>query len=115
MENELYFNWDRDFSGTVTICDTKGIILYMNNKALDDLKDDGGSALLGTNVLDCHPEPSKTQLENMLKERSENTYSVEKAGKKKLIHQGPWYKDGMYAGIVEISFALPANMPNVVR
>jgi hypothetical protein len=50
----------RDFPGAITVCDLDGIILALNNKALETFAADGGAALLGTNVLDCHPEPSKT-------------------------------------------------------
>jgi transcriptional regulator with PAS, ATPase and Fis domain len=109
------FNWDQEFAGAVTVCDTDGIILYMNKKALSDFEDDGGTDLLGTNVLDCHPEPSKTQLKEMLEKQQENTYTVEKNGTKKLIYQGPWYREEVYCGIVELSIELPDEIKNIVR
>ena len=111
----MNINWDQEFAGAVTVCDTHGIILYMNKRALTDFEDDGGPDLLGTNVLDCHPEPSKTQLKEMLEKQLENTYTVEKNGIKKLIYQGPWYREDVYSGIVELSIELPVDIKNIVR
>ncbi len=36
-------------------------------------------------------------------------------GKKKLIHQAPWYMDGNYVGLVEIAIVLPENMQHFLR
>ena len=44
-----------------------------------------------------------------------NVYTIEKGGKKKLIYQTPWYKDGQYAGFVELSLVIPAEMPHFIR
>jgi len=44
-----------------------GIILEMNDKAIDSFKEDGGEKLIGTNLLNCHPEPARSQLEEMLR------------------------------------------------
>ena len=56
------YDWINDFSGAVTVCDTEGRILEMNEKSREVFAADGGAALVGTNVLDCHPEPSRTKL-----------------------------------------------------
>jgi hypothetical protein len=34
---------------------------------------------------------------------------------RKLIHQIPWYKDGVFSGVVELSFVLPETLPHFVR
>ena len=34
---------------------------------------------------------------------------------RKLIYQSPWYRDGAYAGFVELSLEIPAEMPHFVR
>ena len=34
---------------------------------------------------------------------------------RKLIYQAPWYRDGVHAGLVELSLELPADMPHFVR
>ena len=48
--------WVKEFPAEVMVCDSDGIILAMNNHAEALFADDGGSDLLGRNVLDCHPD-----------------------------------------------------------
>ena len=107
--------WFKEFPGAITITDAEGIILDMNDAAEEIFKDDGGRGLIGKNVLDCHPEPARGQLERMLDKQQKNVYTIEKNGKKKLIYQTPWYKDGIYSGFVELSFEIPLEMPHFVR
>jgi hypothetical protein len=105
-------DWTREFPGAITVCDADGTILSMNDAALALFADDGGAKLIGTNVLDCHPEPSRTKLLGMLREGASNTYTVRSKGKKKLITQQPYFCEGRFAGIVEISFVLPDPLPH---
>jgi hypothetical protein len=107
--------WVRAFPAAITVCDREGVILEMNERSVKTFADDGGAALVGTNVLDCHPEPSRTQLKGMLVSGKANVYSIEKAGVKKLIYQSPWYRDGAYAGFVELSLEVPFELPHFVR
>jgi PAS domain S-box-containing protein len=100
---------------SLTICDTEGIVLYMNDKSVDTFESDGGRELVGKNLLDCHPEPSRSKLRSMLDNKTENIYTIEKKGKKKIIHQSPWYTDGKYMGFVETSMEIPSDMPHFVR
>jgi hypothetical protein len=108
-------SWIREFPAAITVCDPGGIILSMNENACASFAEDGGAALIGTNVLDCHPEPARAKLAALLESGSSNVYTIEKKGIKKLIFQSPWYTDGKYAGLVEISLPLPLNMPHFVR
>ncbi|MFZ1730761.1 MAG: diguanylate cyclase [Bacteroidota bacterium] len=108
-------DWTREFPGAITLCDADGIILSMNDRAVATFSADGGSKLIGSNVLDCHPEPSRSKLAAMLQDQSSNLYTIEKAGKKKLIAQLPWFNQGEFAGIVELSLELPADMPHFNR
>jgi hypothetical protein len=41
--------------------------------------------------------------------------TYEKDGGEKLIYQEPWYRDGQFAGVVEISFEIPFDLPHFVR
>jgi transcriptional regulator with PAS, ATPase and Fis domain len=107
--------WTKELPVSITVCDRDGIIIEMNDRAVRTFEKDGGRALIGTNVLDCHPEPSRTQLSNMLIQQTANTYTIEKSGVKKLIHQVPWYKDSIYAGFVEFAIELPATLPHFIR
>jgi transcriptional regulator with PAS, ATPase and Fis domain len=108
-------DWAGEFPGAVTVCDTEGRIVEMNARSRQVFAADGGGALVGRNVLDCHPEPSRTKLAGMMAERRTNIYTIQKNGQKKLIYQAPWYKDGVYAGFVEISFEIPGDMPHFNR
>jgi hypothetical protein len=107
--------WVKDFPGAVTVCDRDGVILEMNTKAEEVFAADGGRALIGTNALDCHPEPSRSKFAGLLANRETNVYTIEKAGVKKLIYQAPWIRDGAYAGIVELSLEIPFELPHFVR
>lgn len=108
-------DWAEEFNGAVTVCDTTGIIVYMNQYSIKQFEKYGGAALLGTNLLDCHPEPSKIKLIKLLENPSENMYTTEKNGVKKIVFQTPWRKDGAFAGIIEISFQLISGMPAFIR
>ncbi|MEN8115913.1 MAG: hypothetical protein ABFS16_02980 [Bacteroidota bacterium] len=108
-------DWAEEFNGAITVCDTKGIIVYMNRYSINQFSKYGGADLLGSNLLDCHPEPSKTKLKEMLKTPVDNMYTTEKNGIKKIIYQTPWRNDGEFAGIVELSFLLDPEMPHFIR
>lgn len=108
-------DWVKSFPGAITVCDTKGIILEMNDQSDLVFKEDGGREMIGTNLLACHPGPARLKVENLLKNKEINIYTIEKHGKKKLIYQAPWYKDGEYAGFVEFSFEIPFDIPHFVR
>jgi PAS domain S-box-containing protein len=107
--------WIKEFPGGITICDPDGIILEMNDRAANLFAHDGGRELIGKNVLDCHPEPARSKLERILRERCTNVYTIEKNGARKLIHQSPWYRDRKYAGVIEISLEIPLELPHFVR
>ena len=108
-------DWVREFCGAVTVCDCEGIIVAMNDKSARTFEADGGRALIGKNLLDCHPEPSRTMVAGLLADPRVNAYTIEKRGIRKLIYQAPWYENGQYRGLVEVSLELPVPMPHFVR
>ncbi|MCG0275519.1 MAG: PAS domain-containing protein [Thermosediminibacteraceae bacterium] len=55
-------DWIKNLSVAITICDTEGKIIYMNEKACKTFEKDGSPKLIGKNVLDCHPEPARSKL-----------------------------------------------------
>jgi transcriptional regulator with PAS, ATPase and Fis domain len=86
VENAMTENlWIKEFPGAVTVSDLDGIILDMNDKAAKTFEKDGGRALIGKNMLDCHPEPARTKTEQLLKSRQKNVYTIKKNDVKKLI------------------------------
>jgi len=108
-------SWVQEFPGAITVCNSEGIILEMNNQAVKMFQDQGGEALIGTNVLDCHPEPARTKVKRLLETQQTNVYTIEKRGVKKLVYQAPWYQDGRFGGLVELVLEIPAQMPHFVR
>ena len=100
-------DWANPLPVPLTICDEKGIILYMNPASAENFKKDGGAELVGKNLLDCHPEPSRTMLRDMLQEKKGHTYLSEKDGVRKLIHETPWYENGSFKGLMELIIPLP--------
>jgi transcriptional regulator with PAS, ATPase and Fis domain len=107
--------WVKEFPAAITVCDSKGIILEMNDRAVKAFRDQGGEKLIGTNMLGCHPEDARVKVEQLMETRKVNVYTVEKEGVRKFIYQSPWYKAGKYYGFVEISLEIPERVPHFVR
>lgn len=98
----------------VTVCDRDGKILDMNQKSKATFLKNGQD-IIGNSLLDCHPEPAKSLLANMLQHPKTNVYTIEKKGVKKIIYQTPWYDNGEYAGYMEVSMEIPFEMPHKIR
>jgi hypothetical protein len=108
-------DWVREFLGAVTICDLTGIVLEMNERSAETFQKYGGKDLIGKNLLDCHPEPARSKLVQLLETGESNVYTIEKNGIKKLIYQAPWYMDGQRRGMVELSLEIQASLPHFLR
>ena len=108
-------DWAEEFNGAITVCNRQGIIVYMNRFSVQQFAKYGGAKLLGSNLLDCHPEPYKTKLMEMLQAPSENMYTVEKDDVTRIVYQTPWMQEGVFSGLVELSFQLPAGMAHFIQ
>jgi transcriptional regulator with PAS, ATPase and Fis domain len=108
-------NWTDEFLGAVTVCDREGIVVYMNDRSKQQFAKSGDVDLLGKSLIDCHPEPARTLLKKMLAEPNPNSYTIEKRGIRKMIHQTPWMENGEFKGVVELSFEIPVDMSHHVR
>ena len=108
-------NWTDGFLGAITVCDCNGIVVYMNDRSKEQFAKSGDGDLLGKSLIDCHPEPARSFLNKMLSEPVSNSYSIEKKGIHKMIHQTPWIEDGEFKGVVEISFEIPPKLPHHIR
>ena len=109
------YNWIKEFPSSITVCSADGTILDMNDKSAESFKAEGGYGLIGKNLMECHPEPSKTKLKELLKLQNKNAYTTEKDGKKKLVFHSPWFKNGVYMGFAEIIHEIPFEMPHIIR
>jgi len=108
-------DWVHELHAEVMVCDTEGTILEMNAEAANLFAEDGGMDLLGRNVLECHPEPSRSKLEGMMAGEQANAYFNTENGEKRFFFQSPWYREGRYAGFIEISFLVPETIPHFKR
>jgi PAS domain-containing protein len=108
-------DWTEEFPGAITVCDAGGRITAMNRRSVETFAADGGAALVGANVLDCHPEPARAKLRSLLESGRTNVYTIEKGGRRKLIYQAPWFRGGEFAGLVELSIEIPRELPHFDR
>jgi hypothetical protein len=109
------WDWIENFDGAVTVCDLSGVVQQMNEKSAEIYRKYGGRDLIGRTLTDCHPEPARTRLLQLLDSGESNIYTTEKNGIKKLIYQVPWIQAGRRSGIVELILQIPAEMPNFLR
>jgi transcriptional regulator with PAS, ATPase and Fis domain len=108
-------NWTDEFLGAITVCDRDGIVVYMNDRSKKQFDADGGESHVGKSLVDCHPEPARTLLLKMLAEPFSNSYTIEKKGVRKMIHQTPWMENVEFKGVVELSFEIPMELPHHKR
>jgi transcriptional regulator with PAS, ATPase and Fis domain len=108
-------DWTQQLPVAITVVDTNGIILAMNARSKETFAKDGGGALVGTSVYDCHPAAAQEHIARMMQTHEPNHYTIAKNGRRKIIHQIPWFKDGEFAGLVEISVPIPDSMPHFDR
>ena len=109
----MNMEWANEMNCAVTVCDTEGKILFMNEKSRQTFAKRGD--LIGKNLKDCHNEHSWEIIQELLSTGGSNTYTIEKNGIKKMIYQTAWFKGGIVAGLVEISMEIPADMPHYIR
>lgn len=100
----------------ITICDRDGIIVYMNDYAVNkQFSDRGGADLIGSSLFDCHSEVSNDKIRRLLETKEVNFYTWEKGGVKRLIYQAPWYRNGEFGGLVELCLEIPFELRHFVR
>jgi PAS domain S-box-containing protein len=107
--------WVEEFPGAVTVCDSAGSILELNRAAAESLRSQGGKKLIGSNLMDCHPEPARSKLKRLMRYRLTNVYTVTKGRTRKIVLHTPWYQKRKYRGFVEVSLPIRGKIPNVVR
>ena len=54
-------------------------------------------------------------MDQLLSGKQTNVYTIEKNGRKKLIFQCPWMKEGKVAGLIEFSMVVPFEMKHFIR
>ncbi len=107
--------WIEELPAAVTVTDADGVIVAMNARSRATYENDGGGALVGHEVFACHPAAARRKVEALFGGEATNHYTISKRGVKKIIHQLPWYRGGVFAGYVEISVPIPQEMPHFDR
>jgi len=111
----MFNGWIKELPFAVTVTDKFGKIIEMNDQSVEAFKKYGGKSLVGENVKDVHSERAYKKIAEIIETKTINSYTIEKNGVKKLIYQTPWYQDGEYAGLVELSMVIPVEIPHYVR
>ncbi len=97
----------------ITVSDKNGEVLYQNESSITVNGD-----VRGQNMMGCHNERSQQMIRHMVEHAASHTYTISKKGKKKLIHQTPWFEDDekkTVGGLIEFSIILPDEMPHYDR
>jgi DUF438 domain-containing protein len=115
MSDERPLTWLEELPCAVTVCDENYRILYLNRRSAEVNARDGGKALIGRNMLECHPPEAREKLERVMASGRPNIYTIEKNGVRKMIYQAHWREDGKVRGLLEVTFELPSEIPHFVR
>jgi PAS domain-containing protein len=107
--------WWESLPYSVMVCDRRFRLLYMNEKGSELTSKDGGRALVGTNILRCHPPKAQRRLRKILASGRPFVYTVTEKGRTKMTYEAVWRRDGRIEGLVEIHMLLPQRMPHRVR
>jgi len=112
---DTHLEWFEELPCAVTVCDQSYTILYVNDRSAEVNAKDGGKSLVGRNMMDCHPPEAQEKLKRVMASDRPNVYTIERNGVRKIIYQAHWKRKGQPAGLVEITFELPSDMPHFVR
>lgn len=107
--------WIDELGAAVTVTDADGTIVAMNRRACETFAADGGALLIGRSVFACHPERAKDAVRALYQHQRPNHYTIHKKGQWKIVHQMPWYRDGVFAGVVEFTVPIPETLPHFDR
>lgn len=105
--------WAESLECAITVCDSDAKIIFMNERSRQTFSRHGD--IIGQDLLQYHPPRAQEMIRHMLATGESNHYTIAKAGVKKIVHQVPWHKNGQIAGLVEITFVIPEDMPHYVR
>lgn len=107
--------WVKEFPANLTVIDKDDTIIDMTDRTAKAFAEGGHPDLIGTTVIDCHPDWAKTRLKALIDSRRTNVYTYTKDGRKRLVFQTPWTIDGEFAGYLDMTLELPADMPHFDR
>jgi len=107
-------NWAKEIDATLIVCDENETIIELNDKASKVYEKDRAS-LIGSKLLDCHPEAYKPKVKKLISERRPSCYTTETKKGRHFVYHTPWFEEGEYRGFVELVIPIPEDLPNIVR
>jgi len=107
--------WANGLEISIIVCDDEGKILLLNATAARKYAKEGGAALVGRHLRDCHSAESNEKIARLIAEGRPNHYTITKQGRKRMIHQMPWFEAGRCAGLVEFAVDIPDELPHFDR
>lgn len=109
MEENIWF---KEFPGAIMVSSADGTITGMNDACAANYASSGGYDLLGEDAIACHKGPSLDKVKELYESQSLNVYTIQKNGKRKFIYQSPYFVDGKFAGLIEMSLPIPDEIPH---
>jgi len=67
-------DWAAELPVSITVCDKKGIITYVNDKSRKTFSSDTDDELIGMNLKDCHSPESTAKLFHLIDTRKVTTH-----------------------------------------
>jgi transcriptional regulator with PAS, ATPase and Fis domain len=107
--------WLDGLKVSMIVCDHEGKILFLNSTAARQYAKDGGLALVGKNLRDCHKAESSDRIARLIAKGEPNHYTITKNGRKRMVHQMPWFDGDRCAGLVEFVMDIPDELPHFNR
>jgi len=102
--------WVTEFPGAIAVCHRIGIIVDMNDNASEAFAGIGGCRLIGKEIFDCYPEPSKSRVKVLLECRRQNIYCIFSGAKEKLVFQTPLFVRGEFSRYSDVMLEIPREM-----
>jgi hypothetical protein len=60
----------------ITISDSEGKIIDMNNRSIETFKRSGGEALIGQNLMECHSKRAQEIIKSLSENKQTNAYTI---------------------------------------
>jgi transcriptional regulator with PAS, ATPase and Fis domain len=103
-------DWVEEFPGMISVCDADGKILVLNKQISEYFSSMGGKKLIGSNLFDCHGQTSGQEIHHLMEMKEANVYIAEENGGRELVIHSPWFIEGEFAGLVEITLPLKGKI-----
>ena len=69
----MNFDWAEEMNCAVTVCDTEGVVIYMNRRSRETFSKNGES-MVGKSMIPCHNERSQAIIHDMLDKGCKKTH-----------------------------------------